>query len=92
MLENYINKLKQGGELYLKVKVRPGAAKTILKGVLEGEEEVLKIDISAPPEKGKANIELLRYLSKALAVDKGGIRIISGAGDKIKLLKITEKK
>jgi len=87
-MEKYLEKLNKDDEVYLKIKARPGASKTELKGLLDGEEEVLKIDISAPPEKGKANIELVKYLANIFQVNKNNVKIISGAGDKIKLVKI----
>lgn len=91
MLTNYQEELSQKGVVYLRVKARPGAAATELKGTLEGEQgETIKIDVAAAPERGKANEELIRYLAAAFQVKKSDIDVISGAGDKIKLIKITK--
>jgi len=90
MLKKYQAKLNSDNEVYLKIKARPGASQTEVKGMLDGEEEVLKIDIAAPPEKGKANIELVKFLAREFGISKGNIKIISGAGEKIKLVKITK--
>ena len=80
------------GEAYLRIKVRPGAAKTAVRGSLDTEEgQTIKIDVAAPPEKGKANEELIRYLAKELLVSKDKIKIISGAGEKVKLVKISSR-
>lgn len=89
MLEKYKIELAKNGETYLRVKARPGASATEARGVLETEpEETIKIDIAAAPEQGKANDELIRYLANAFCVPRSCIQIISGAGDKIKLLRI----
>ncbi len=73
-------------ELYLRIKVNPGMSKTEMKDILE--DETIKINIAAPPEKGKANQELLKYLSKEFEVNKNNIKIISGKAERIKLIKI----
>jgi len=75
---------------YLRIKVTPKSPKTELKGILEDSDgdKTYKIAVKAPPEKGKANIELIKFLSKELSVPKENISIISGATDKLKLIKI----
>lgn len=89
MLEKFAVQLKAKGEVYLRVKARPGAPATALRGIMESEEgETLKIDVAAPPERGKANQELVKFLAKEFGVGKGKIRIISGHVEKIKLVKI----
>lgn len=89
MLEKYKRELANKGEVYLRIKARPGAGATEVKGVLDTEpDETLKIDVAAIPENGKANEELVKYLAAAFEVAKTEIKVISGAGDKIKLLKI----
>jgi uncharacterized protein YggU (UPF0235/DUF167 family) len=91
MLEKYKQELASKGEVYIRVKARPGASATEVKGILETEpDETLKIDVAAIPENGKANDELTKYLAAAFEVGKAGIKVISGAGDKIKLIKITK--
>jgi len=89
MLTKHLDKFKQKGEVYLKVKARPNASMTEVRGIMEHEDgEIIKIDIAAVPENGKANNELIKYLSKWFSVNKEDIKIISGAGEKIKLVKI----
>ncbi len=41
-------------------------------------DEVLRVKISAPPIKGKANRELVTFLSQLLGVAKGSVSIIKG--------------
>lgn len=60
--------------------------------ITEIKPEFIKIKISAPPEKGKANAELLRFLSKILGVKEAEIKILSGLNSKIKRVKINDLK
>ena len=46
----------------------------------------LKIKIRALPEKGKANLELLDFLSKLFSLSKSDISIISGYSSEHKVL------
>jgi uncharacterized protein len=78
--------LEQKKEIYLRIKVIPGASKSEIIEIME--DETVKIHIAAPPEKGKANIELIRFLSREFGTSKDKIRIISGAGERMKLVKI----
>jgi uncharacterized protein YggU (UPF0235/DUF167 family) len=48
---------------YLSGKVIPGAQKTSLVEKMD-DGETWKFRVAAPPEKGKANTELVRYLKK----------------------------
>jgi uncharacterized protein (TIGR00251 family) len=68
----------------LKVKVVPGSSRTMTAGVLDG---MLKIKIASAPEKGKANQELIRYISGKLNIKKKTIVIISGQTSPIKQLR-----
>ena len=88
MLEPFKKQFKEKGEVYLRVKVRTGAGKTAVREVLESEEgKTIKIDVAAQPVKGRANEALVKYLREEfLAVN---VKILSGAGEKIKLLKIS---
>jgi len=51
-------------------------------------EAFLKINVISVPEKGKANKELLDFLSKMLDIAKSSIKIISGETDRYKKLMI----
>jgi len=87
---NFKQQLKDRGELYLRIKVRPGVAKTAIKEIME--DNTLKIDIAAPPVKGKANQELIQFLASEFAVLKNNVKIVSGAGERVKLINIKYKK
>lgn len=60
----------------LALKVVPGAKRDGITGWLG---ESLKIRVSAPPEKGRANEAVVRVLAEALALDARAIRVVSGA-------------
>ena len=93
ILEQINSHLSEKGEAYLRVKVRPAAAKTAVRGSLDTEDgQTIKIDVAAQAERGKANEELIRYLAREFAVSKDRIKIISGAGEKLKLVKVTSNK
>tara|TARA_B100000315_G_C14096960_1_gene371898 strand:+ start:261 stop:491 length:231 start_codon:yes stop_codon:yes gene_type:complete len=71
---------------YLRIKVVPKSAKSELVDTMD--DGTLKIRIAAPPEKGKANKELIKFLSKHFNIPKETITIISGKTDPLKLIKI----
>jgi len=52
---------------------------------------MIKVKICAPPEKGKANKELLEYLSVILKIPKIDIDIVHGRFSNIKEIKIKNK-
>ena len=87
MLNKFINILENKEEIYLRIKVRSGASASETKEILE--DDTIKIDIAAPAVKGKANQELIRFLAKNFCIHKKDVRILSGAGSKIKLIKIS---
>jgi uncharacterized protein (TIGR00251 family) len=85
-LKKYQAELVEKKELYLRVKAHPGAMETGIKEIMD--DETIKIDIAAPPVKGRANNELIRFLAQYFNINKKQIMIISGQAEKIKLLKI----
>jgi uncharacterized protein (TIGR00251 family) len=91
MLSKYKEKLNKAGELYIKIKVRSSASETKFKKILSNEnKEILKIDIASPPEKGRANQELIRFLAEEFAVLIKNVKIVSGLNSKLKIIKITD--
>ena len=67
------------------VKVVPGSSRTAIGGLLDG---MLKVKVSAAPEKGKANHCLAEFLAKQLSVKKNAVTIISGQSNPIKKIQI----
>lgn len=70
--------------IYIRVKVTPKSPKTELTGELD--DGTMKIRIAAPPEKGKANKELIKFLKNHFNTDK--ITIVSGKSTPLKLIRI----
>lgn len=61
--------------------VQPQAAKSEIIGTYNG---ALKMKIKAPPVDGKANAEIIRYLSEKLGLAKNKIEILKGDKSKNK--------
>ena len=68
----------------LRVKVIPRSPKTEIVG--EMADGTLKIKIAAPPEKGKANEELIRFLTAHFHVKHA--EIISGHTAALKMVRL----
>ncbi len=67
------------------VKVVPGSSRTAFYGLLD---DMVKIKVSAAPEKGKANKCLVDFLAKQLGVKKNAVSIISGKTSAVKDIRI----
>ena len=77
--------------MYLQVKVTPKSRVTEFNTWLENEDgKTAKIRLTAAPEKGKANEELIKFLAESCKVSKDKIKIISGHTSQIKLMKIPD--
>lgn len=67
-------------------KIVPGSnSPTRFCGLLDG---MLKVKVSAAPEKGKANKSLLEFLAGQLGVKKNAIEIISGQTSPVKQIRV----
>ena len=51
--------------------------------------DTVKIKIAAPPQKGKANIELVKFLAKGAGVPAKNVSIISGTTSRLKIIEIS---
>jgi len=67
----------------ISVRVRPNAARNEVVDVTDG---VYLVKVSAPPVKGKANKELVAFLSRLLGVSKSQVNIIKGYTARNKLI------
>ena len=68
-------------------KIVPGSSgPTRICGLLD---EMLKVKVSAAPEKGKANQCLIKFLAKQLGVKKNAVSIISGTTSPVKHVKVS---
>ena len=73
-------------KLRISVHVNPNAGQNKVVGFQNG---LLKVMIAAPPTKGKANQELLRFLSDFLGVSKSNLNIEKGMTSKKKTVAIS---
>ena len=69
----------------LSVKVVPRASRAALAGWVGG---ALKVTVTAPPEGGRANAQLLDLLSRALGLPREALRVVAGATGARKLIAI----
>ena len=70
----------------LRVKVIPRSARSQIAGELA--DGTLKVKVAAPPERGKANEELCRFLAEHYGVPKGAVTVISGHTSALKLVRV----
>ncbi len=76
------------GEVQTRIvfRVQPNAGQNQLLGFKEG---VLYVRIAAPPLKGKANQELIKFLSHIWGVSKSNLTIEKGMASKRKVIAIS---
>lgn len=77
---------KTANGLLIKVKVEPRSSKRKITG-LQGD--ALKIKLTSPPVEGKANEELIEFLSGAFGIRKSAIRIARGGSSKHKMIELS---
>lgn len=70
-----MQKPQPAGGTVLLVKVVPGASRTRYLGDWNGRA---KVAVAAPPEKGKANEELVDYLAGILGIRRSRISVVAG--------------
>lgn len=78
----------------LALKVTPGAKKNEILGWEDDYPQVgrvLKVKIAAPPVEGKANKEIVLFLSKALGIPKSAVEVVHGTSGRIKLVEIPDQ-
>jgi uncharacterized protein len=68
-----------------KVKAAPNAGKSAVAGEHNG---MLKVKIAAAPERGRANEELVSFLSELLKISRSRVEIIKGGAARIKTVSI----
>jgi len=69
----------------LSVHVVPSAARNEVVAV---EGETLKVRVTAPPLKGKANEALIKVLAKTLGLPKNQLEIVSGRRARRKMVRV----
>ena len=69
-----------------KIIVRPSSKENRIEG-FEKERNAYRISIKAKPEGNKANIEIIKFLSKSL---KRKVRIFSGLKSRAKIIEVMD--
>lgn len=74
----------------LRLRVTPNAGRDAIEGFepLADGTEVLRIRVSAVPDKGKANAAVIALLAKTLRLPKSAFAITSGETARLKTLRI----
>jgi uncharacterized protein (TIGR00251 family) len=67
------------------IKVTPNASSRVFQEIAPGQ---FKARVCAPPERGRANEELVKVLSKHFKIGKGQIKIVVGKTSKEKIVDI----
>ena len=86
MLQQFRDELALQGCIRISFRVQPNAPSTRVVGVMV--DGTVKIAIAAPPERGKANAELVRFLAVELEVPMENVEIVSGKKARLKAVKI----
>ncbi len=69
----------------ISIKVSPDAGRNEVAGQLD---TAWRIKIAAPPDKGRANKELIDFLSKTLGVKRNSLSILRGHASRNKLISV----
>lgn len=67
------------------LRVYPNAVRNEVVGFVDG---ILRVRVSAPPVKGKANKELIAFISQCSGVGKERLRIVKGHTSRNKVIAI----
>ena len=70
----------------IKVKVCPRSSRNEIVGELP--DGTIKVKLTAPPVDGEANKKLIEFLSEALGLARGKIKILRGATNRTKIIAI----
>jgi len=74
-----------GNEAKISLRVYPNASRNEMVGFTDG---VLRVKVSTPPIRGKANKELITFLSRLLGGGRGSVNIIKGHTTRNKVVAI----
>jgi len=69
----------------LKLKVAPASSRNAISGWLD---DTLKIQVTAAPERGKANKAVVTLLCKSLGLPRNAVRVLQGETSQTKVVEI----
>lgn len=84
--EGLLLRLREQGSITLVLKVVPKASKDEIVGLLE--DGSLKVKVTAPPDKGKANAAVCELLASGFGVAKRNVEILRGEASTNKQVRI----
>ena len=78
------------GGIALTLRVTPNASATRIEGIERRDDgsTVLRIRVTAPPDRGKANKAVIALLAKTLSVPKSSVTLIAGETARHKRVRI----
>jgi len=80
---------RDAGGLSLTLKVQPKSSRDAVEGVVEIPDGwALKVAVTAPSDKGKANAAVIALVAKAFGVAKSNVTLTLGETDRRKVLHI----
>ena len=85
MVEDVIKERDNG--VTIEIKVHPGSSR---KEVRSRKDDSLAVFVHSPPEKGRANKEVIKLLSKELGVPSSRLEIIKGERSRRKTILIKD--
>ena len=85
MTHEYLASVSNG--VRIKIVVKPNSKQSGVK--IDSEKKYLQISVKSPPDKGKANKEVLKLLAKQLETSTGNLRIVSGQTSRDKVIFVT---
>ena len=75
----------RGTTVRFRVRLQPRASRNEIAGAHGG---ALRVRLHAPPVDGAANEALVAFLAERLAVPRRGVRIVSGATSRTKMIEV----
>ncbi|HXR25034.1 MAG TPA: DUF167 domain-containing protein [Candidatus Binataceae bacterium] len=69
----------------VQVSARPGAGR---QRIVRADHRGLVVALNSPPERGKANEELIDFLAGLIGVPRSALAIVRGASARLKLVQI----
>ena len=81
--------LKSSDKYWLKLMCKPAQRKTSIRSI---SDDLIRVHVAAAAVDGKANEELLDYLSWLTEVEREEVKLVSGHSSKLKTVTLKSKK
>jgi uncharacterized protein len=77
---------RRNGTVTVRVRAKPGSSR---RGIIRVSDDSLVIGLNSPPEKGRANDELIEILARSAGVPRSALVIVRGGNSRDKLIAIS---